>query len=294
MTILADAMTRFATREGLDDLDGAVATRLPGVHFYRGTRRSPRQPMTYQSGILIMAQGNKIVHLGEQQVNYGPGSYLVVGVPLPLECEALCSAEEPILGLAITVDQQRLHEQVARLYPPQSPMAPCRSIECGLSRATLSDDLQCTCLRLLDALSSDAEAAILGPGLLDEILFRVLTGEQGHVLLELARHDGHYARIARVLGRIHREYAEPLTVETLAGDAHMSVSAFHRAFRQVTQVSPLQYMKQIRLNRARELILREGRGIAEAASLVGYNSPSQFSREYKRHFACNPRGDQAA
>lgn len=294
MITLAEAMGRFAEQAGLQQLEGAAATALPGVHFFRASRSTPRQPLTYQSGILIMGQGNKIIHLGEQQVAYGPGSYLVVGVPLPLECEALCSAEEPILGLSVEVDLQRLHDQVARLYPPQSPMAPCRAIECGLSSARLPSDLDSACQRLLTALASPTEAAILGPGLLDEILFRVLTGEQGHVLLELARHDGHYARIARVLGRIHREYAEPLTVETLAGDAHMSVSAFHRAFRQVTQVSPLQYMKQIRLNRARELILREGRGIAEAASLVGYNSPSQFSREYKRHFACNPRGDQAA
>ena len=104
--------------------------------------------------------------------------------------------------------------------------------ECGLSSARLPTDLDSACQRLLTALASPVEAAILGPGLLDEILFRVLTGEQGHVLLELARHDGHYARIARVLGRIHREYAEPLTVEGMAGEAHMSVSTFHRAFRQ--------------------------------------------------------------
>ena len=291
---LATAMQRYVAQMGLQNLEGAAATRLPGVRFFRTMRGNPRQPLTYQSGLLIMGQGNKLIHLGEQQVAYGPDSYLVVGVPLPLECEAHCSPEEPILGLAIDIDAQSLHQLVERLFPPETPMEPCRSIECGLSSVSLSPPLLGACERLLGALADEAEATILGPGILQEILYRVLTGPNGYVLLELARHDGHYARIARVLGRIHRDYAAPLTVEGLATEAHMSVSSFHRAFRQVTLVSPLQYMKQIRLNRARELIQREGSGIAEAATLVGYNSPSQFSREYKRHFQNNPRGDQAS
>ena len=289
---LATAMQRYVAQMGLQNLEGAAATRLPGVRFFRTTRGNPRQPLTYQSGLLIMGQGNKLIHLGEQQVAYGPDSYLVVGVPLPLECEAHCSPEEPMLGLAVDVDAQSLHQLVERLFPPEAPMEPCRSIECGLSSVSLCPPLLSACERLLSTLAIEAEATILGPGILQEILYRVLTGPNGYVLLELARHDGHYARIARVLGRIHRDYAAPLTVEGLATEAHMSVSSFHRAFRQVTLVSPLQYMKQIRLNRARELIQREGRGIAEAAALVGYNSPSQFSREYKRHFQNNPRGDQ--
>ncbi len=289
---LANAMQRYVEQMGLQNLEGAAVTRLPGVRFFRSTQGNSRQPLTYQSGLLIMGQGNKIIHLGEQQVAYGPDSYLVVGVPLPLECEAHCSPEEPILGLAVDVDAQSLHQLVERLFPPEAPMEPCRSIECGLSSVSLCPPLLSACERLLSTLAIEAEATILGPGILQEILYRVLTGPNGYVLLELARHDGHYARIARVLGRIHRDYAAPLTVEGLATEAHMSVSSFHRAFRQVTLVSPLQYMKQIRLNRARELIQREGRGIAEAAALVGYNSPSQFSREYKRHFQNNPRGDQ--
>ena len=289
---LANAMQRYVEQMGLQNLEGAAVTRLPGVRFFRSTQGNSRQPLTYQSGLLIMGQGHKIIHLGEQQVAYGPDSYLVVGVPLPLECEAHCSPEEPILGLAVDVDAQSLHQLVERLFPPEAPMEPCRSIECGLSSVSLCPPLLSACERLLSTLAIEAEATILGPGILQEILYRVLTGPNGYVLLELARHDGHYARIARVLGRIHRDSAAPLTVEGLATEAHMSVSSFHRAFRQVTLVSPLQYMKQIRLNRARELIQREGRGIAEAAALVGYNSPSQFSREYKRHFQNNPRGDQ--
>ena len=135
---LATAMLRYVERMGLQNLEGAAATRLPGVRFFRNTRGNPRQPLTYQSGLLIMGQGNKLIHLGEQQVAYGPDSYLVVGVPLPLECEAHCSPEEPMLGLAVDIDTQSLHQLIERLFPPESPMEPCRSIECGLSSVGLS------------------------------------------------------------------------------------------------------------------------------------------------------------
>ena len=111
---LATAMQRYVAQMGLQNLEGATATRLPGVRFFRSSQGNPRQPLTYQSGLLIMGQGNKIIHLGEQQVAYGPDSYLVVGVPLPLECEAHCSPEEPMLGLAIDIDAQSLHHFYCR------------------------------------------------------------------------------------------------------------------------------------------------------------------------------------
>lgn len=135
---LARAMQGYVEQMGLQQLEGSIATSLPGVRFFRASRGNPRQPLTYQSGLLIMGQGHKIIHLGEQQVAYGPDSYLVVGVPLPLECEAHCSPQEPMLGLAIDIDTQSLHRLVEQLSPPESPMEPCRSIECGLSSVSLS------------------------------------------------------------------------------------------------------------------------------------------------------------
>lgn len=287
--MLGDLMQAHAERTGLNQLEGSTATAIPGVHFFRAARGNRRQPLVYQSGILIMGQGHKVVYLGEQQVRYGAGAYLVVGVPLPLECEAFCEDGVPILGLKVDVEAQLLHRLVEALRRDGGERPTCRAIECGLSSVTLGEALQGACQRLLQALADETEARILGPAIVEEIIYRVLTGPSGHVLLELAHHDGHYARIARVLNRIHRDYAVPLTVERLAEEAHMSVSAFHRAFRRVTLESPLQYLKKVRLNKARELILLEGKGAAEAADLVGYRSPSQFSREFKRHFNHSPK-----
>jgi len=286
---LGDLMQAHADRAGLNQLEGSAPTRVPGVRFFRASKGSARQPLVYQSGIIIMGQGHKRVHLGEQQVSYGPGSYLVVGVPLPLECEAFSEDGAPILGLAVDVEAQQLHRLVEALRHDNGEQPTCRSIECGLSSVQMGEAMTEACRRLLQVLADDTEARILGPAIVEEIIYRVLTGPSGYVLLELARHDSHYARIARALTRIHRDYADPLTVEHLAEEAHMSVSAFHRAFRQVTLESPLQYMKKVRLNKARELIQLEGKGAAEAADLVGYRSPSQFSREFKRHFNHTPK-----
>ncbi|MGK0272055.1 MAG: AraC-like DNA-binding protein, partial [Cocleimonas sp.] len=115
-------------------------------------------------------------------------------------------------------------------------------------------------------------------------------GSEGHVLFDLAHHDGQYARVAKVLTRMHQAYSEGLTVQQLAEEANMSVSAFHLAFRKVTLESPLQYLKKVRLNKAKELIQLEGLRVNDAARLVGYSSSSQFSREFKRHFNMTPKG----
>ncbi len=289
MSALAALMNAYVETKGLEQLEGSVRTAIPGVHFYRASRGSPRQPFVYQSGIIIMAQGRKRIYLNGQQLDYGPGQYLVQGVPLPLECESHSDGNQPLLGISIAVDAALLQDLVSQLQALKSGPAERPRDDCGLTADHLSATMLDATQRLLNALLSDSEAAILGASIVRELIFRVLTGPKGHILFELAQHDSHYARIAKVLVHIHRDYADTLSVEALAEQAAMSVSAFHRAFRQVTRESPLQYLKKLRLSKARELILAEGRRANEAARMVGYSSPSQFSREFKRHFKQAPR-----
>lgn len=297
MNKLGELMQSYADLKGLNTLEGAESTTIPGVHFYRASEGNGRVPLVYQSGIIVMGQGHKQIHLGDQCVNYGPGDYLVIGVPLPLECEAFADDDKAILGMSIDVEPQLLHNLVNTLsHSLESTASHARNssaasgaLEPGIKSSCMCDDLGEACKRLLKVLHNDVEAKVLGPSIVEEIVFRILTGSNGHILFDLARHDGHYARIAKVLSRIHKEYAEPLTVEGLADQANMSLSGFHRAFRQVTMESPLQYLKKVRLNKARELIQTEGKRANDAAMMVGYTSPSQFSREFKRHFNATPR-----
>jgi AraC-like DNA-binding protein len=159
----------------------------------------------------------------------------------------------------------------------------------GLQSTTMDQPMFDSVVRLVKTLHCDVESKVLGDALVSEIVYRALTGPEGRVLFDLAHHDGHYARIAKALSKVHQDYDQLITVQLLAEEANMSLSAFHNAFRKVTFESPLQYLKKVRLNKAKELIQIEGLRINDAARRVGYSSPSQFSREFKRHFNMPPR-----
>lgn len=295
MADLAGLMQSYADLKSLNTLEGSCRTAIPGVYVYRASQGSGRQALVYQSGIIVMAQGRKEIYLGERSVCYGPGDYLVLGVPLPLECEAFGEGDLPILSLSINVDPQTLHKLVSQLNASRDDVGGFVArdeLQLGIRSQCMSDNMHNTFQRLLQALHDDTEARILGPAIVEEIIYRVLMGANGHILFDLARHDGHYARIAKTLKYVHRQYADPITVESLAERANMSVSGFHRAFRQVTSETPLQYLKKVRLSKARDLIASEGRRANDAAMLVGYTSPSQFSREFKRHFHVTPKAVQ--
>ncbi len=298
MQQLVSAMQCYADLKSLNNLSGSHRTVIDGVKFYRAAQSSFRQPLLYQSGIIVMAQGHKNIYVGENCVRYGAGDYLVLGVPMPLECEAFTAQGLPLLGLAIDVNSHTLHKLVAQIKEQNDKFATDSAqdntkernqLDFGIKSNTLGEQLHETILRLLKVLQNDAEARILGPAIVEEIVYRALIGKNGHILFDLAHHDGHYARIARVLDTLHKRYAETISVEYLAELAHMSVSGFHKAFRQVTKETPLQYLKKIRLNKAKDLIVSDGKQATEAAMLVGYTSPSQFSREFKRHFNATPK-----
>ncbi|WP_434340954.1 AraC family transcriptional regulator [Motilimonas cestriensis] len=286
---LGQLMLSYAIQHNLEQLDGVVDTAIKSVKFYRTGQSSQRQLLLYQSGIIIMGHGDKRVHLNERAFSYGPGDYLVLGVPLPLECEAFSRDDQPIYGIAIDVDPHTLLQLVNQLEKHHANTTASVAPECGLVAERMDQAMLQTCERLLQSLLNHAEAEILGEHLVTELIYRILTGPRGNVLFNLAKQDGHYARVAKALTLVHQDYSQPLTVDNLAASASMSISAFHRAFRQVTLESPLQYLKKVRLNKAKELITLEGKRVNDAAHLVGYSSPSQFSREFKRHFQTTPK-----
>ncbi|MCL9779855.1 AraC family transcriptional regulator N-terminal domain-containing protein [Vibrio sp. S4M6] len=289
MSNLSELMQQYVDKHDLHTLEGVTETAVPQISFYRSSTGNDRQPFTYQSGILILGQGKKDIHIGDSCVSYGPNDYLVVGMPLPLECEAFAEVNQPLMGLSINIEQATLHRIVQTLsdtgYVPNTQS----SIDAlCLDSVPMDCSMLDTCIRLMQSLCDETESKVLSPLIYEELVYRVLTSQKGHVLFDLAKIEGQYARIARALNKVHSSYQEVLTVQDLASEANMSVSAFHQAFRAVTLESPLQYIKKVRLNKAKELIHLEGKRVGDAARLVGYNSSSQFSREYKRHFEQTP------
>ncbi|CAM3647405.1 transcriptional activator FtrA [Vibrio aerogenes CECT 7868] len=286
-------LNQYVAQQDLQDLDGAVETAISGVWFFRSQSGNPRQPMLYQSGILILAQGKKRIHLNQNQVLYGPNDYLVVGVPLPLECEAIAEPGKPILGISIRIAPGVLQKLVHRIESAgyRAGQKACKET-CGIRSVAMNAVMEETCIRLVKALCDELDTKVIGQSILEELIYRVLINDEGRVLFELAHKEGYYSRVAAVLNRVHRDYSQHLSVNDLASEANMSVSAFYNAFRSVTLESPVQYIKKVRLSRARELIHLDGRKVNEAARMVGYSSASQFHREYKRLFQETPGEDK--
>jgi AraC-like DNA-binding protein len=265
--------------------EGTHPTLVEGVEVARVSRPVPRAPVVYRPKILIVGQGRKRAYLGGEVYRYDAYNYLALSVPLPAECETVASPEEPLLLLSISVEPAMLGEMLLEMDELTPPLGPTPR---GISSTPMSEDLAAAVIRLLDCLKSPLDSRMLGRQAVREIVYRVLLGEQGGSLRALASRDDHFARIARALKHVHADYARPLSVEEMARKAGMSVAAFHHYFKLVTASSPLQYLKRIRLDQARLLMAHDGYNAGTAARAVGYESASQFSREFKRLYGATP------
>ncbi|MBV5307460.1 MAG: AraC family transcriptional regulator [Desulfobulbaceae bacterium] len=269
--------------------DGPSASRLKGVLLFKETRHIPRKPMVYNPGICIVVQGHKIGYLGNQKFRYDANHYLVTSVTMPFECETFASLEEPLRGLYIDIDMGQLHDLIGRIDVQTGiDNGSERILPRGIGPAIMDEKMLDATTRLVKCLRSEMEAQILGPGIVREILYLALFGAQAPVLYSLAIHSGTFSQVARVLKIMQSDYAGKLDVEQLASLAHLSVSGFHRAFKEITSDSPMQYLKKIRLTKARDLMMQESFKVNLAADKVGYESASQFSREFKRYFGQSP------
>ena len=264
---------------------------LPDVRLLYGTEPGLRTPVMYQPGIIFLFSGHKIGYINERVFQYDANEYLLLTVPLPFECETYATPEVPLAGIRLNVDILQLQELLMDigeddLFQPSMAAS-------GINSATLSDDILCAAERLLDVMERPLDARILGKQIIREILYHVLMGPRGGALLALVSRQTHFSLISRVLKRIESQYTENLSVDQLAAEANMSVSAFHHNFKSVTSTSPLQYLKTYRLHKARMLMIHDGMKASAAAMRVGYESASQFSREFKRYFGITPGEDAA-
>ncbi|MFU3350121.1 AraC family transcriptional regulator [Pseudomonas aeruginosa] len=269
--------------------EGHTRSLLDGVRLMRADRPLGRTPVLYEPSIVIVCQGHKRGYLANRVYHYDPQHYLVLSVPLPFSTETDASPQEPLLAVSVRLDMTAVADLVIEVDQQASgaSTAPAGIVSTPLD-ATLAD----TTVRLLRALRSPLEARVLGPAIVRELCFRVLLGEQGGAIRAALASHGNFGRIARVLRRIHTDYAQSLDVAALAREAGLSVPAFHAHFKTVAATSPIQYIKSVRLHQARLMMIRDHVTAAGAAVRVGYESPSQFNREFKRLFGRSP-GEEA-
>ncbi|WP_075183074.1 AraC family transcriptional regulator [Pantoea sp. 1.19] len=288
-----DAICRRLAQQTLTIMRGdtSALAAVPDLRLLYASQPSGRTPVMYQPGIVILFQGHKTGYLSNRVFHYNAHAYLMLTVPLPFECETFASPQEPLVGLSLRVDALRLQELLMAMDADGDLPAPPDNH--GIHAALLTESILCAAERLLDVLATPRDARVLGPQIVREILYYVLTGPCGGALLALANRQTQVSQIARALRRIEQHFAEHLSVERLAAEVNMSVSAFHHNFKAVTSTSPLQYLKSYRLHQARGLLAQEGIRASTAAMRVGYESASQFSREFKRYFGITP-GEEIA
>ena len=282
---LAALIARFAPTDGVHE------TAIPRLKVVRLSQ--PSEPMhgLHEPALCIIAQGAKQVILGDQIYRYDAAHCLVVSLDLPVIGQVIeATPDEPYLCVKLELDPAAIGALMLEA-PPLAEQEP--SSGPGLTISPMTQVLRDAVIRLTSLLESPADIAVLAPLVEREILYRLLTGDQAARLRQIAVAESKLQQVNRAIGWIKRNYRKPFSVEIVAAEARMSPSALHQHFKAVTAMSPLQYQKQLRLQEARRLILAKAHDAASAGFQVGYESPSQFSREYSRLFGAPPLRDVA-
>lgn len=270
-------------------VDGVHATAIPSLFLIRDSKAFVPRYGVYKPSFCIVAQGSKEVWLSQERFQYGPADYLVASVNLPVTAQVIeASPEAPYLGfkLEFTANQilDILQESKIRAEPKENAKR-------GMFVSRMESSLMDAVIRLVRLLDHPKDIPILAPLFTKEILYRVLQGPHGAELEQIAIEGSSIRQIKEVIEYITNHFDKSFRIKELAEKANMSVSSFHRHFKEVTAMSPIQFQKRLRLQEARRLLLSESTDAADVAFRVGYESPSQFSREYSRMFGLPPKED---
>jgi AraC-like DNA-binding protein len=269
--------------------DGEFDTAVGGLYFNRRTSVSQPLHTAQWPCFALVTQGAKSLMLGGQIFHYGVGDCLIVSFDLPVVSRVTeASAEAPHLGLGLAIDPSRLGEVLGRAeLPTKTPSHSAPGVTVGRASPELLDST----VRLLRLLEEPGDIAVVAPLIEQEVLYRLLKSPHGAMLLRIAALDSPHNRVAKAMSWLRQNYSRRLRINELACHAGMSVSSLHHHFRAIAAMTPLEYQKRLRLHEARRLILLEGLDIGSTGYRVGYRSPSQFSREYRRLYGLSPLQD---
>jgi AraC-like DNA-binding protein len=287
----ADEMRAELARKIADHmpLDGAKATGVPGLRLYRGSVPTECTSAAYEPELVVFVQGEKRINVGGTTLVCDRSTFLLTSIEMPVVSQVTkASREEPILALLLRLEMATVREILSQeeFHVPEAV-----SVARGMAVGETSVELLGACSRLLDLLDAPQDSPFLSNLIQREVIYRLLRGPQGKHLRAIATLGEQSNRTAKAVAWLRENYAKPLHVEELASVAQMGVSTLHHHFRSLTAMSPLQYQKQLRLHTARVRMLTDGLDAASAAFEVGYESPSQFSREYSRFFGQPPMRD---
>jgi len=262
-------------------------TGIPRVAMVRGEIPEHELAAVYEPMLNLILQGGKTMTIGEQTLRYDPATYFLMSIDLPaIGTVHRAESGEPYLAVSLTLEPERIASILTEAHQRVGTGS-------GFAVASVTPELLDAWTRMLQLMESPADIPVLASVYEREILYRVLQGPQGHLLREIALPDSALSRVRQAIGHVRANFTQPLRIEELAKLAAMSESAFHRHFKTATAMSPLQFQKRIRLLRARSLLIANADNVSSVAVRVGYESASQFSREYARFFGLPPATDAA-
>jgi AraC-like DNA-binding protein len=270
-------------------MDGKEATAVPGLSLYRKSAPTQCTSAAYEPELIVFVQGEKRINVGETTLEINDSTFLLTSIDMPVISQVTkATREEPILALLLKLEMSAVREILSQEeFGVSEAVSGTRGMAVGETSVELLD----ACSRLLDLLDAPQDSPFLSNLIQREIIYRLLRGPRGENLRAIATLGEQSNRTAKAVAWLRENYAKPLRVEDLASVAQMGVSTLHHHFRTLTAMSPLQYQKQLRLHTARVRMLMDGMDAASAAFEVGYESPSQFSREYSRFFGQPPMRD---
>lgn len=282
-----DLVTRICRYSELHGNVGVICeTGVDGLTVMQARARTSLTGTLYSPVVCLILQGSKEIAIGPRRLACGAGQAVIVSHDLPIGSRITdASPEAPYVAMILRLDATVLRSLVDEFDDRGDRDPVPASIQVGRADAPLIDGMH----RLFGLSDDRRDAQVLGPLIVREIHYRLLSADHGATLRRLLRRDSHASRISRVIARIREDLAEPVSIPQLARLAHMSPSTLHVHFKAVTGTTPLQYQKQLRLLEARRLLVDDGRSVAATADVVGYQSPTQFSREYSRAFGIRPR-----
>lgn len=266
--------------------EGNIVDIVEGVDIFKITKAQEQMKQCYEKGIIFILQGKKEINYEDSTLTYDHNNYLIISVPTPIECRVFATNDKPILGLRIDANQKMINELI---FDSENSFQYQNESKPGIYTETLNDKLIDSLGRLIQCAKDEQDSKVLAPLYIKEILYFVLKSPHGYALNFISYHNDTFYNISKMVENIYVNYQKKYNVNTLAKLANMSTSSFHSTFKEITGLPPMQYIKKVKLHKARELLLYNDLTAKAAAYEVGYESLSQFNREYKRMFGTTPK-----
>lgn len=278
-------------REILNLEDGIHDTNLKNIKIFKTTKYEPKTPLIYDVCLILVLQGKKIANLSTNSFTFDCDNYLVVPTTLPLECETYASKDEPFISLLISLDREIMYDIIEKL---DSRNFENKHSSFGIFADKVTQDIEDITSKLLDILESQEQSIILSNGVLTELFYKIAIGQNAKILHKMFLEENNESKIAKALKIIHDNYKENHDMETLSRVCGMSVSSFHTHFKNITSFTPLQYIKKIRLTKAKDFLTKYDYKVVDVAYELGYDNPSHFSRDFKSYFGYSPKEAKAS